>query len=119
LLAAGSERQTLASYLTKVLSPRLRSLLDPGKGYQTVLDTMLAPSAAKDCVIDMLCNNVVSVEHVRCWCCGCVPYPVACCACGVGFICFLARSRCLPPPSLLGRMWPLPLRTWWWGCLTC
>jgi hypothetical protein len=61
ILAAGSEKQTLASYLTKVLSPRLRSLLDPGKGYQTVLDTMLAPSAAKDCVMDMLCNNVVSV----------------------------------------------------------
>jgi hypothetical protein len=58
-----TEKQQLGSYLTKFCSPRLRNLLDPSNGHMSVLNAMMAPSLAKDAILDMVCgSNTVSDE---------------------------------------------------------
>jgi hypothetical protein len=43
-----------------LLSPGLRKHASIGKGYEEILNSMLAGSGSKDCLIELLCKNVVS-----------------------------------------------------------
>jgi hypothetical protein len=42
-----------------LLSPVLRQHANIGKGYEEILNTLLAGSDSKDCLIELLCKGVV------------------------------------------------------------
>ncbi len=64
-----AERERLASELMVLLSPVLRQHANIGKGYEEILNSMLAGSGSKDCLIELLCKGVVRAlapwEHVE------------------------------------------------------
>ena len=58
-LRSVAARERLASELMVLLSPVLRKHASIGKGYEEILNSMLARSGSKDCLIELLCKNVV------------------------------------------------------------